>query len=239
MLVICPAVDGLALDQQKGVPDCYKRIGNTIFLFELKATIFPDSIWENPEYEALLKYLEERFVQSKDGPKGIVQLSKDIETILNGGYSFDPIYLANFQELVIYPIIVHNDFQFSMPGLNQFLMDKLKPLLPPNRPGNLKIRPLTVINMDWLFDLSFRQGNFIKLQELIDRYHAIILSREHELTAMGATQERFVRSYESFDLIYQFNFMQDLPNVADGEVSGLEELFSFAGITQAILDTEV
>jgi hypothetical protein len=33
--------------------------------------------------------------------------------------------------------------------------------------------------------------------------------------------------------------MQDLPNVADGEVSGLEELFSFAGITQAILDTEV
>ena len=226
-------------DQQKGVPDCYKRIGYTILLFELKATIFPDAIWENPEYDQLLKYLEERFVQSNDGPKGIVQLSKDIENILNGGYSFDPIDLANTQELIIYPIIVHNDFQFSMHGLNQFLLDKLKPLFPTNRPGNVKIRPLTVINMDWLFDLSFRQGNFTKLMELIDRYHATILSREHELTTMGATQERFVRSYESFDLVYQFNFMQDLPNVADEPISGLEELFSFAGITQAILDTEV
>jgi len=224
-----------------GVPDCYKRMGKAIFLLESKAAVFPDDLWEKPDYDKFRLYLEERFVKSKSGPKGVAQLANNIKTVVTGGFPFDPMGQTELEGLEIYPIIVHNDFQFSMPGINQFLQEHFRELIPSAVPAGVTIHPVILINLDWLFDLSLRGGTFEKLKTLIDRYHTIIKDRLAMLNTANRqnSQERFVRAKESFDLLYQFNFVNDLPQISGKEDLNLEELYAFSGLTQEILDTEV
>jgi hypothetical protein len=224
-----------------GVPDGYKRWRKIIFLVESKATIFPDDLWEQPNFDKLRAYLEERFVQSKGNPKGVSQLANNVTTILTGGFPFDPIASDELAELEIYPTLIHNDYQFSMPGINQFLQEHFERLIPSNVPDGVTIRPVTLINLDWLFDLSFRKGTFETLKDLIDRYYENIRRRNAVLASASREQmqEKFVASRESFDLVYQYQFVRDLPAMTEGEDLHLEELFSFAGLTQEILETEV
>lgn len=228
-------------EREGGTPDGYKGMNKTIFLIESKATIFPDELWETPDHDKFRNYLEDRFVKSPTGPKGVGQLANNIRNVLEGGYEFDPIAVEDRIGHEIYPVLVHNDFQFSMPGINHFLQGHFQQLLTFDIPKGVIIHPVTVINLDWLFDLSLRKGTFRTLKELIDEYHRMMRERE-ALVARSSReemQEKFVAARESFDMIYQLTFMRSLPPFAEKDDLGFEELFAFAGLTQEILETEV
>jgi hypothetical protein len=54
-------------DETENVPDGYLRIGNKIFLFEYKAYFFPERLSFEPKYEAIKKYLDDRFISNEKG----------------------------------------------------------------------------------------------------------------------------------------------------------------------------
>lgn len=225
-------------DAGRGVPDAYYRHQQVIFLFESKATIFRDDLATAPNFDDLVDYLQERLIENEDGkPKGVGQLIKNIETIVGGGYSFDRSP-GTAGKLTIYPILLHNDFQFSLPGINNYLNDNFRSQLKPELQQQADIRDLTFINIDWLFDLSLRDCSLLNLQRYIDRYHELLKERKNALLSTRPDGDQFLRSHASFDEIYQFTFIKDLPDAADNPQI-LTDLLFHAGLTQDILDVEV
>jgi len=224
---------------KSGIPDCYYRINNIIFLIEYKAYIFPDDMSKNPDFDKFHKYLHEKFVKNNDEkPKGVGQLLNNLKTVQDGGYPFDPISIKENERIQIVPILIHNDFQFGMPGINDYLNENFASRLDPSIKLQLEIKPLTVINLDWIFDLSMRKGDFHKLLSLVDQYHSIISDRKTNFRRGHAIADLFIRSKESFDETYQFTFIHNLPEVAEYE-PGIIELLNFSGLTQDILDEVV
>ncbi|SDL55589.1 hypothetical protein [Pedobacter antarcticus] len=115
-------------DSSKNVPDGYIRVDSTVFLFEYKAYFFPEKLATEPDFGKLKTYFDQRFIVNEKGKeKGIHQLRKQISIIHDGGFDFDPEVkqLLETGDLTIFPIIVFNDFYFSINGLNVHLAQTL------------------------------------------------------------------------------------------------------------------
>ncbi len=218
-----------------GMPDCYYRFSDPIFLIESKAYIFPDELADKPDFDTLRNYIDERLIQTTAGsPKGVGQLTNAISRIRTGGYAFDRIPETELKKLHIFPIIVHNDFQFSLPGINEYLNETMHSLVPSGMNGAW-IENLSLINLDSLFDLSMRNCSFSDLENMITRYHNLIAIRKNSLGIAGFSANDFIKSKASFDETYQFEFIGQLPLASENE-RGLLDVLEFAGLTQEILD---
>lgn len=226
-------------DGDRGVPDACYFTDNIVVLFESKAYIFPDDLSAKPNFDNLVNYLNERLIEKDDGTsKGVGQLIKNIETIFECGYSFHKNPLPASGKLIVYPIIVHNDFQFALPGINNYLNENFRLRLPAHLQQKMDIRDLTLINMDWLFDLSMRDSSLQDLQNYIDRYHILMRERKQGLHQGRVDGDQFLRAQASFDETYQFTIINDLPKASDNPQL-LMTLIDSAGLTKEILDAEV
>ena len=96
------------------------------------------------------------------------------------------------------------------------------------------IKNLTVINLDWLFDLSMRNGSFQILADQIDSYWRILGERK-AACAKQFDHYTYLNAKTSFDETYQHIFIKALPNVSDS-MNKMEELLDRAGLTQDILN---
>lgn len=231
--------DGEGEQAADGMPDGYLRMPATLSLLESKAYIFPDDLAEQPDFELLRHYIDERLIQKDDGtPKGVGQLVNAILQIHKGGYAFDPLPAIFEPKLTIYPILLHNDFQFSLPGVNEYLNENFMSRLPEDIKQTYHVRPLTLINLDWLFDLTLRGGSFATLHTLIDRYHNLLDERKQTLTTGKSTANEFLASKASFDETYQSIFVEELPRLSEYEPSILD-LLGNAGLSQEMLDAVV
>jgi hypothetical protein len=229
-------------EQQKGadgMPDCYLRIPLSLSVVESKAYIFPEELAEHPDFDVLRQYLDEKLIQKEDGtPKGVGQLVNAIARIHKGGYPFDPLPASHEHKQTIYPILIHNDFQFSLPGINTYLNDNFMSRLPEAIKQAHHVRPLTLINLDWLFDLTLRGGSFITLHKLIDRYHNLLDERKAALQKGAGTANEFLAAKASFDETYQSIFVTELPQLSEYQPSILD-LLANAGLSQETLDAIV
>lgn len=233
--------DGVLVHEAKTdtASDGYYRQDKIILLMECKAYILNDSYAEQPDFEKLKIYIEENFVQKRDGtPKGAGQLINQLALLRDGQLNSDSLpALKSNEQYIIYPIIFHNDFQFSLPGINeyinrQFLNKVNKDLFP-----QFDIQNLTLINLDCLFDIALRRQSFISLIGFIDAYwNSINLSKT--LLSSNFRSELFLNSKISFDELYQTRFIKDLPDIANNP-ERLTNLLQTADIHQAMLDEVV
>lgn len=234
------------LKQDKGVlipdngkdsaPDGYYRNENIIFLIEFKAYVLADSFAAKPDFEKFKKYLKENFIRKENGKaKGAGQLLNQLKLLKQGKLNADitkPV--EGNTQYIVYPIICHNDFNFSLPAINEFINTAFIQEVDKSGLGCFDIKNLTVINLDWLFDLSMRNGSFQILGEQVDSYWRI-LSERKAACAKQFDHYTYINAKTSFDETYQHIFIQQLPNVGDS-MNKLDELLDLAGLSQDILN---
>lgn len=224
-------------DQTPNVPDCYCRIGNIIFLFEYKAYTFPEEHILKPDFEKFISYLEERFVRSDtESPKGISQLYTQIQLICDNKFEFDKeayeIYLT--QGLHIFPILVHSDFNYTMPGINRYLHERFAELLSKASPDNLRIAPLAMINLETICDFSITGQSIIDLGAAIEKYINFINENEQAFM-QTCSQTALLRASSSFDAFYHRKLAAPSKNISIPEK--IKELVDLAGIVLTDLNT--
>ncbi len=114
--------------QGRGLPDAIFRMGNHLFIIELKDSLMKESIMESADFESIEKYFTETFIQSGKGKKkGIKQLTAYITDYIKGKYEKQGFPYN--RRLNIYPLIVVTDYKYRLNGLNHFLSVKFDEII--------------------------------------------------------------------------------------------------------------
>lgn len=185
-------------DEGKGIPDAMFRIGNNLFILELKDNLMSEKIIESSDYTCIENYINNIFIQSEKGKKkGIKQLDAYIKTYVNNGY--EALGFTYNKKLNIYPVIVYTDYKYRLNGLNHYLSIRFNEISTPTEDSvKRRIRPLTVIGLDSLFNLQFKfQKKEINLANIITQYHRYVKNKERKDAGRGI--DRFSQLYPSFD----------------------------------------
>ena len=186
-------------DESKGKPDAMFQIGNNLFIIELKDSLMSETVMESLDYNCIRDHIIRTFIQSGGKRKAIQQLVVYIEKYENNEYENDGFPYN--KRLNIYPLIIYTDYKYKINGLNHFLSVKMRELI--NQKGieestKQRIRPLTVIGLDCMFNLQLKfQDKKLKFADTIDNYHRHIKTTEKKYENKGA--ESYSRLYHSFD----------------------------------------
>jgi hypothetical protein len=139
-----------------GEPDYYIRDKAKVYLFEYKNVFLSGKTKHTFDYETTKSAIYEKLVENKKGhPKGIKQLTAVIQKIREKEFNKFDDY--NFDDAIIYPIIVFTDFSFNTAGVNYMLNKEFREVLETEKiEYRTKIKNLILIDLD----------DFIKYQDL-------------------------------------------------------------------------
>ena len=100
----CSAFD----DEDKGYPDAIFKIGNNLFILELKDNLMGDNVMESFDYKCIENHVKRNFIESEKGKKkGIKQLKDYIKDYAKNEY--EALGFPYNKKLNIYPIIIYTD----------------------------------------------------------------------------------------------------------------------------------
>lgn len=186
-------------DEREGKPDALFRMGNHLFIIELKDSLMSEKVMESLDYRSIEKHIIRTFILSDNKKKAIMQLASYIKKYDNNEYEKDGFPYN--KRLNIYPIIIYTDYKYRINGLNHFLSVKFGELINQkdiNNTTKQRIRPLTVIGLDCMFNVQLKfQNKIIKLADAIDNYHRHIKTTEKKNENKGVVL--FSKLYPSFD----------------------------------------
>ena len=186
-------------DEREGKPDAMFKMGNHLFIIELKDSLMSETAMESLDYKIIENDIIKTFIQSGKKGKAIKQLAAYINKYDNNEYEKDGFPYN--KRLNIYPIIIYTDYKYRINGLNHFLSVKFGELINQKdiqESTKQRIRPLTVIGLDCMFNLQFKfQGKKLKFGDVIDNYHRHVKTTEKKYENKGV--EMFSRLYPSFD----------------------------------------
>lgn len=158
-------------DSALGLPDCYIRERNTIYLIEFKDLLFNNSIIESSTYDEFKQYIRSKLIENHKGkPRGIGQIISQIRHLNTKNYLFDKFSEKGFRRrsISIYPIIVYTDKHYSFPGVNQYITDYLINHCPET--SFKLIHEPTLISLSYIFErlVMFKEK---RLDKIIKDYH--------------------------------------------------------------------
>lgn len=139
-----------------GEPDYYIRDKAKVYLFEFKNIFLGAGIKHSNNYEQIESEIFKKLVTNQHkSAKGVTQLVNVIEKIRSNEFvKFDKY---NFDNTIIYPVIVYVDFSFNLGGTNFILNKEFRRQLSEKAIKDThKIKNLTLIDLD----------TFIKFQDL-------------------------------------------------------------------------
>ncbi len=221
-------------DDQTGIPDCYYRNGNKLFIFEFKDALISSAVIQNQSFEEIKNDIDIRFVKNASNkPKGVLQLVEHLKKIDSGQFHFDNLSIntrIKRRNIRIYPIIVYTHPIHSMSGINDYLNGRFKESLDKvdfNQIDSKNIKPLTLIDLEYFFrTLIVFHEKGIKLENKIDSYHSICKTKMMKIKK-NANIERYVDLLPSFVEI-------NLPKVHHVAKRGdfIEKTFELLGVTE-------
>ena len=189
-------------DEGKGfpdaIPDAIFKIGNSLFVLELKDNLMGEDVMESFDYTYIENHMNRNFIQSDKGKKkGIKQLEAYIKAYV--GNKYEALGFAYNKKLNIYPVVIYTDYKYRLYGLNHYLSIKFGDIVNSYELSvKRRIRPLTVIGLDCLFNLQYKfRDKKIKLSSLIENYHRYVKEREKNNAHQGI--EKYSQLYPSFD----------------------------------------
>jgi hypothetical protein len=220
-------------------PDGYYRYRSTALLFEFKGYVFPDDLPASPNFDDLKGYIDKRFIANEKGKKkGVGQLCAHIEQLAEGNAPFDPDLgkMDHGQKLTVYPIICFDDFNFTLPGVNEYLVRRMNEMLSENARKKVKIRPLVMVNLDILFRFACGGGSLQLVLEMINFYHKILRSRKHNYQRTKS-RDHWLLSFAALDEIFHTLFFDAIAGQL--KKPDMSTLLAKQNMTQALLDTIV
>jgi len=138
------------------------------------------------------------------------QLATQIELLAEGKFGFDQKYNDQVYHgsYVIYPVICHTDYYFSMPGVNSYLNREFTRRLQPKNPKT-RVKDLTVIDLAHLFDMIHHGQTLDGLVLYIDSYHER-LSKRRKRHEKNSSTTNFLQSQAGFDAMYRSDFSYEI-----------------------------
>ena len=214
-------------------PDCYIRLNKNIFLIEFKDYLFPGKLVDEYSFEMIREHLELKFIKNQKGSnKGISQLVEQIKILSTRQFDFD-----NFtnDKIIIHPLIIHTNFTYQMPGINDYLNREFQIRLKSQLPElKYKVEKLVLIDIESFFDfLRIPNMNLNNLRLFLKRYDNILTNRNtHFLKTVN--QSNFVRARSSFDEIYKTIFKKENKTQFGNNLADV--LLNVIGTDEKILD---
>lgn len=141
----------------KAEPDYYMRDNSKIYIFEFKNIFLSSDVKHSYDYATIVAEIFKKLVKNQQGsPKGVTQLVNTIQAIKDKKFkNFDDY---DFENVIIYPVIVYVDFSFNLAGINHILNKEFKRQLEEIDTKHHKyIKDLILIDLD----------SFIKFQDLL------------------------------------------------------------------------
>lgn len=193
-------------------PDCYYRHGKHIYLFEFKDSLLNKDVIHSYSYDAVKAAVDTKLaskVSSGQRNKGIYQMSRIISDLISNPYetlSFDNSVNSGrikIRNIIIYPIIVHTNKYFDLPGINKYLQDLMVQEIDYSSSPFLQIKPLTVINIQYFFlRVQLIENRYIILGKRIDEYHKSVQRRIKKAEKTGEPDDRLnmLPSFHEFEL---------------------------------------
>jgi hypothetical protein len=222
-------------NSRDGHPDAYVRHNRIVFLFECKGYLFPERYLLEPDYQKIRTHVQQKFLSNEDGQaKGVTQIVRQLIQLKKGGLTGDAVFDAQLREqkITVYPVICHDEPNYNMLGLNEYLQDNFRQQLSTMAGSGYRIQRLTLINLKNCYELASRQGTILDLARLIDRYHSIMENRQKKIKReFDATYYNAQVGFdEIFSAIFRPELMRSHP-VKDGK-----RWTDAIGLTQAELD---
>jgi hypothetical protein len=218
-------------DSTANIPDAYVRIGHNVLLFEFKAYVFREDLATKPNFDKLIVYLEDRFVTSEnDKPKGVGQLVRQVELFHQDYFKFDPVAyeLLSKGQLHFYPVIVYNDFNFSMPGINTYLNQRMWDLLADKPTMIDSVKPLVMLNLETIMDIVLNGSQATDLGQLFIMYYQFLIENRSML-GQSPTINIFSKAHCSFDEFYNA-FIDKQRQTEPNQRKLLHQLLELSGI---------
>lgn len=215
-------------------PDCYIRSGNKIFLIEFKDYLFPGKIVDEYSFEKIKEHLDLKFIMNERGSnKGISQIVEQLKIIRTTKFDFDKFSHSN---ITIYPIIIHTNFTYQMPGVNYYLNQKLQSKLDDELPNFVyNVKKLVLIDLESLFEfLNLKKINLKVFESFLDRYEQILTDRSKRFIS-NPNQTNFVRARSSFDEIYKTIINKE--NELQAENNRIRLLLDVVGADEELLNS--
>jgi hypothetical protein len=159
------------------LPDCYHREHKYIFLIEFKDVLMPSIASSSNNFETIKADIDTKFIESKDGKKGIRQILQQINMLNQKTFEEDDFVLRGYKRrnMVVYPVIVFSHFMYSMPGINTYLNSVFKnELKEADNKSTIEfreIKDLVMIDLEYLYRnfVKIRNGN-LSFKTLLDSY---------------------------------------------------------------------
>jgi len=166
--VLCgPHFEGNAEDQ--AFDACIKE-GQTLIVFEHKATTIRNDHKYSEDPEALRKVLEERFVVGEPPKrKGLKQIHHGLVRFQSGETLVDQAtgeMVQRHEISIVFPVLLHLDYSLRTLGLNRYLADRFKEL---GRFKQLTVTPLVVMSVRGLEDMEACFSRY-RCCELLESY---------------------------------------------------------------------
>ncbi len=148
------------------IPDCYIRVGSSIFLIEFKDYLFPGKIVDDYSFDKIKNHIDLKFIlNEKKKNKGISQIVEQIKIVSENAYSFDNWEKSKLKDIDIniYSIIVHTNFIYQLLGINHYLQTKFNFKLNETLPHlRCKVEKLVQIDLQFFFELLCSDSSPIK-----------------------------------------------------------------------------
>lgn len=191
---------------REGEPDYYMRKGKNIFLFEFKDVMLNAETKHCDDFDKIVKEQLKKFELStkdkragkkKEKPqkKGITQLLDVIQNKLDEIIGkIDKIKLSNDLKLNVFPIIIYQDCNFDIEGVNYSLNNRFQELLKlRNIPEHYIIQNLVMFSLTTLIQLEdlFSEGK-LDLEQIIMDYFTYCSHSERNKTTPF---EKFILRY--------------------------------------------
>lgn len=154
-----------------GEPDYYIRDKAKVYLFEYKNVFLGGNIKHTFDYDKIKEGIYQKLVENKKGTdKGVRQLINVIEKVRANEFKKFDNY--DFDDIIIYPVIVFTDYSFNTAGVNFLLNKEFQETLENREIQNLKaIKNLILIDLD---DFIKYQDQFrnktIKINNILNGY---------------------------------------------------------------------
>lgn len=144
-------------NQEDGMADCYIRLGKYVLLLELKDSLMPANTIEQREFSDIINDIKSKFISNTKGKaKGVGQLINNIYKLNNSPFNYDNFEKRGFKrnKIIIIPIIVYTDFNYSLSGIQDLLRKEFRNKMEVGKTLNLGgIEDLILMDLETFFDL--------------------------------------------------------------------------------------
>jgi hypothetical protein len=211
---------------EKEEPDYYIRNGKYVYLIEAKDILIKKEVKTSFDFNLIEEEFKKKllFDSNSNSKKAVLQLITSIQKIINNEFIFDGG--LNPRKVQIYSIIVVQDHQYNVPGLNYMLnmwfFEELLKLGVENI--NIeKVKPLTIMDIDtFILYSTYFKKNKVKLHTLIDNYHAKYTKCKIKGTDIKGIIQEQIDEPIPFSL-YIDNYFAKVPNFQILPISKLRE----------------